>query len=290
MTRSLRSPRSTAVLAGRMLVLAAGALLFVGCASTSAGQAELPGGGLTAPSSNPASSQGVGTEPPTAESPTTQISSESPDLTEDDVTTSAPAPTTVITTAPAPDPVTATVTVIPTIVVKTTTQQAEPATTSAKPTKTTDPAPTTTVKPTKTTPAPQATTQDSQAGEMDLFEPNTGYGSLSFTSPSGNIGCDISADNSVRCDIMNYTYKVPSGMEACEFGNRGNAIMIEPGYNGYFPCVSDTVLSLDSPFLEYGGRASLGNIACQSREDGVTCIDTSSEHGFRISKGSYELF
>jgi len=262
---------------GLGLLLAATAGLLLGCASTSSGTALMPS--VTRPTTSAA------LDPTTSDDTTSVVT---PDV------------STVISTAPPPPPVTATVTVTstpastsePAVTTPATTRPTTtaPSTTAAQPTTTTKPAKPTT-KPTKTTPpTTKPSTPSTPANGSDLTGPNTAYGSLSFSSPSGNIGCDISAESSVRCDIAKYTYQLPRDMEACDFGNRGNALMVEPGHNGYFPCVSDTVLTTSSPVLAYGSTATLGTITCASQKNGVTCKDESSDHGFRIAKASYELF
>ncbi|RIJ70996.1 hypothetical protein D1871_16435 [Nakamurella silvestris] len=249
--------------AGRILVGAVGAVgavLLVGCADTTAGSAELPG----SPVSSSAPTHGT----------TTEVS---------------PTPlSTVTSTAPPPPPVTATVTVTP---APATTEPEPPTPSSTHPATTNPSSSPETTRPNATRPSTtRPTTPSTPANGKDLTGANTPYGSLGFSSPSGNIGCDISADSSVRCDIAAYTYSLPSGMEACDFGNRGNALMVEPGHNGYFPCVSDTVLTTSSPVLAYGRTATLGDITCTSAETGVTCTDRASGHGFRIAKASYKLF
>jgi hypothetical protein len=42
--------------------------------------------------------------------------------------------------------------------------------------------------------------------------------------------------------------------------------------------------------LPYGSYSRIGDLACHSAEDGVTCMNEPDGHGFFISRQSYRLF
>jgi hypothetical protein len=43
------------------------------------------------------------------------------------------------------------------------------------------------------------------------------------------------------------------------------------------------------PVLDYGQTHSIGTITCDTEPAGVTCIDSSTGHFFRVSRESYQL-
>jgi len=42
--------------------------------------------------------------------------------------------------------------------------------------------------------------------------------------------------------------------------------------------------------LAYGQAVSFGGIVCDSQETGVRCTNRATGHGFRVARGSYDLF
>ena len=57
-----------------------------------------------------------------------------------------------------------------------------------------------------------------------------------------------------------------------------------------FTCVSDSFREGSLPVLDYGEISRLGNVECNSKEDGLTCTHVPSRHGFFVSRARYELF
>jgi hypothetical protein len=114
-----------------------------------------------------------------------------------------------------------------------------------------------------------------------------------FVSPSGNIGCMMGdvLNGGVMCDIKQYTYPRPPDPHNCTgHVNWGNRFSLNPGQAPDMPCHGDTVFApeLDRT-LNYGQKQSLGPIACDSEQTGMTCTDTSTGHYFRVSSDSYQL-
>jgi hypothetical protein len=56
-----------------------------------------------------------------------------------------------------------------------------------------------------------------------------------------------------------------------------------------FVCAGDTTLG-GPGLLGYGHSAQRGPILCQSRAAGITCLNTSTRHGFFLSRAAYRLF
>jgi hypothetical protein len=111
-----------------------------------------------------------------------------------------------------------------------------------------------------------------------------------FLSPTRNIGCGITSGNAA-CDIREKTWSPPSKPASCEF-EWGNGLYLTTTASPAtgFACSGDSVINDDAAVLPYGQRTTLGSITCESREDGVRCVDAVSRHGFLIGKASYDLF
>jgi hypothetical protein len=111
----------------------------------------------------------------------------------------------------------------------------------------------------------------------------------SFSSPSGNIVCGISAE-SVTCDIGDHTYTPPPRPDICQGGwaDRINLSADGPA-PGFGRCHTDTAIRPGLPILNYGDSVQRGSIVCSSAFDGITCATSATGHSFRISRESYEL-
>ena len=110
---------------------------------------------------------------------------------------------------------------------------------------------------------------------------------ITFTSPSGNVGCYLDATD-VRCDISERDWAPPRRPADCEFGY-GQGITMSPGGDAEFVCAGDTALGGGDP-LPYGQSISAGVLRCDSAESGITCRDTESGRGFALSRERYEIF
>ena len=108
-----------------------------------------------------------------------------------------------------------------------------------------------------------------------------------FTSPSGNIGCDIDAA-SARCDIAERDWAPPTRPADCRFAY-GQGITVSAGGAPQFVCAGDTALGAGEP-LEYGSSITAGALRCESADAGMSCRDTTTGRGFTISRQAYHLF
>ncbi|MEM7339756.1 MAG: DUF6636 domain-containing protein [Actinomycetota bacterium] len=111
-------------------------------------------------------------------------------------------------------------------------------------------------------------------------------GSYAFTSPSGNISCQMVSAFGVSCHIADkqWTVDQPAG---CEF-DWGNAVGV--GTDGAFwECYSDVFWNPDAPALDYGRRAIIGDYVCESEITGVTCSNSRGD-GFSLARANAAIF
>lgn len=102
-------------------------------------------------------------------------------------------------------------------------------------------------------------------------------------SPTGNIRCELDGDT-VACSLEETRYD--EDVEDCgdsQFTIRATGEEVALDCEG-------TVGAEGAETLEYGQTAVDGNVACTSRDDGMTCWDVRSGHGFMVSRGTYETF
>jgi hypothetical protein len=130
-------------------------------------------------------------------------------------------------------------------------------------------------------------------GPPDMGPNQSGY--VQFQSPSGNIMCAVFDGGDLaeaRCDIAQWAYPQPPQTQDCGSSSfeGGVAEIGADGLGSVGACVSDTVADPASPVLDYGKNAGIGRFGCHSAENGVTCANLANGHGFRISRGTYEVF
>lgn len=147
---------------------------------------------------------------------------------------------------------------------------------------------------TPTTPPTAPTTPTTPVTTPTAPEPtpatNTVHRSF-FRTPSANIGC-VLAGGVARCDIKERDWSPPPEPASCrkfdlDYGqglNVGNVGMAE------FVCAGDTALNPTGPVVPYGTDSQVGRFTCASREDGVTCTNTATSHGFFIARDRYRIF
>ena len=117
-----------------------------------------------------------------------------------------------------------------------------------------------------------------------------------IVSPSGNIGCDLSA-HFAGCGVLSYRSD----------GTYGQSSMGSPNWwfdlsSGNTPQISgrsEGAFSLDAAFrgdssapqvVEYGQSVTYGSWVCSSEETGMTCRNTETGHGVFLSSARYETF
>lgn len=127
-------------------------------------------------------------------------------------------------------------------------------------------------------------------------------GSMTFSSPSGNIRCPMSQDGAapaqVNCQLETITYTVPAGQAHDDNGapcprdyGSGRDLRLVQGQAGFVRCSYAALNGGVGPWptLAYGDSASLGAITFDSTSSALTCTDATTGHYFRVSRDFYEL-
>lgn len=112
-------------------------------------------------------------------------------------------------------------------------------------------------------------------------------GLVTFISPSGNVGCILDSDYA-RCDIIDRDWNPPPRPADCEL-DYGQGIGIAPGERPAFVCAGDTTLGGEN-VLAYGDSLTRGRLSCDSSENGISCRDARTGHGFSLARQVYQLF
>jgi hypothetical protein len=110
-----------------------------------------------------------------------------------------------------------------------------------------------------------------------------------FKSPSGNIGCLMSA-KFVRCDIREHTYPNPPQPQPCYGDYDGNVLGVGVHGRGEVSCASDSALDPAFPVLAYGDRIDNRRFRCASKTKGMRCVNLRNKHGFFVSRADLRLF
>lgn len=107
---------------------------------------------------------------------------------------------------------------------------------------------------------------------------------VSFRSPSGNIGCigetTLRADT-VRCDIRARRWSPPPRPRGCTL-DWGLGMSLDRRGRARWVCAGDTALGRWR-VLAYGATIRIGRIACRSRTTALTCANADG-HGFALSR------
>lgn len=123
----------------------------------------------------------------------------------------------------------------------------------------------------------------------DLVDPGTYPGTVTavgFQSPSGNIHCGFHPDGLV-CQISEFTY-APPDLDCHGAGAPGATFGIDEMGDSFLFCAGD--VEGGGPTLAYGKQIAVGSKHCVSREDGITCQDVTSGHGFKVARAAYQLY
>jgi len=122
-------------------------------------------------------------------------------------------------------------------------------------------------------------------------------GTQMFMSPAGDVGC-MNFPDRVECDASGATWQMPAPLlqsQACvESQNCGSpaVALTNDGSVGAWPRsdVPDYAAAQGEgvrvPVLAAGQTTAFGSVACLAEVSGVTCWDTNTHHGFKISSSS----
>lgn len=117
-----------------------------------------------------------------------------------------------------------------------------------------------------------------------------------IVSPSGNIGCDLSA-HFAGCGVLSYRSDGTYGQSA--MGSPNWWFDLSSGNTPQISGRSEGAFSLDAAFrgdssapqvVEYGQSVTYGSWVCSSEETGMTCRNTETGHGVFLSSARYEAF
>ena len=111
---------------------------------------------------------------------------------------------------------------------------------------------------------------------------------LTFASPSRNIACALGPFD-VRCDVVERTWQVPPRPASCQLAY-GTGAELAGAATAELTCAGDTVADPSLPALDYGRALRTREVACVSRTDGVECRNSTTGHGFLVSRGAYRLY
>jgi hypothetical protein len=142
-------------------------------------------------------------------------------------------------------------------------------------------------EPTPAEPAQYGSFVDGNGERVDLF------GGLAFSSPSGNIHCDIRADPVVEdsrpyaaCGASEHEWSVPE--EPCELDWSDGVVSLGPDGVTRGACSGDPPVTYGANELPYDRSLTQGPITCVSRRTGVVCTFAGTDHRFRISREELE--
>ena len=155
--------------------------------------------------------------------------------------------------------------------------------------------------------APNATTATATASTTDVRKVSD---AAAFATPSGRIVC-VMADNSVRCDYIAsdkaWTSPQPKACHlawgdslqltqtagsTCHGDTLADTPSLDSGYEGWRRSGDPTVVvnGLTLAALPYGSGLLVGALERDSATTGVTCRNSSTGHGFTMSREAYTIF
>jgi hypothetical protein len=115
-------------------------------------------------------------------------------------------------------------------------------------------------------------------------------GVVSFTSPAHDINCTITdAPHVATCQLPTFSYK-PAGKDQCKTkgnGVWGSTISLTTAKPN-FVCATAAVVATKA--LDYGKRIEDQDLICVSKQDGITCFNARTNHGFRVAQGYYTFY
>ena len=117
-----------------------------------------------------------------------------------------------------------------------------------------------------------------------------------FAMPSQNIGCTQHGygTDEVICEIINHSWTLPTSLtDACspemgceDVGIIAGAVAIVQ-HGDVPPWANAKAAKATIPVLKYGQVADFSPAACLSATDGITCWDTMTHHGFKMSASTF---
>lgn len=120
-------------------------------------------------------------------------------------------------------------------------------------------------------------------GTVKYPAPPSSVAASYFVMPSGNIGCNMTSTGTT-CTIYEYHFDV-NNIGGC---NNPRPLTIVLDANGpRLDCNVSSVAGGDGPPLLYNTSSAMGNYACHSTADGLTCWNTVTGSSFAVAKEGY---
>ena len=111
-------------------------------------------------------------------------------------------------------------------------------------------------------------------------------GTLSFQTPSGNIGC-LFALRQLRCDVGSGLVPEPTRYVCPSVSHWAGVVLSDTG--SVPNCAGDTVVDPSSPVLPYGAVWNRGGFKCTARRTGLNCVDA-EKRGFTLARAGWTTF
>ncbi|RYB93086.1 hypothetical protein EUA93_01185 [Nocardioides oleivorans] len=109
-----------------------------------------------------------------------------------------------------------------------------------------------------------------------------------LSSPSGNIWCSL--ELGIECEVRESSYGPLRKPADCQLDWAENQFWVNDSTGARGICRGDVTFTSQPPELAYGTTSVVADRACQSTETAMTCWNTGSGHGFRVSRNDYRLF
>lgn len=141
----------------------------------------------------------------------------------------------------------------------------------------------------ETTPEEESSTAEETTEEETTSEdpvspaPDDAVEVGSFASPTGNIRCSLEED-SASCTVVDWDYG--DGEENC--ADADTFAITVAGEDPSVDCGGS--YGSTGTTLEYGTTSAVGDMACTSESDGMTCWNVMTGHGFMVNRSSYDTF
>jgi len=114
-----------------------------------------------------------------------------------------------------------------------------------------------------------------------------------FSSPTGNIFCDIGTDGSTNGCELRVGRIAPPTSDFCPAGGAkdiGRVELVPQGPKAV--CNSDSIVKPGSAVLTYGSisRITGSPLQCLSESIGMTCLHTTAKKGFFLARDTFRIF
>jgi len=114
-----------------------------------------------------------------------------------------------------------------------------------------------------------------------------------FSSPTGNIFCDMGADGSTNGCELRLGRIAPPTPDFCPPGGAkdiGRVELVPEGPKAV--CNSDSIVKPGSAVLTYGSISRIAGspLQCLSESIGMTCLDTTAKKGFFLARDTLRIF